>query len=364
MYLIISVSMINLMNAKKVGKSAIRAAQLGGICMKGLAESMPPDFCWKTGGDGGVVPTGCPAGYFRFIALCHAECPAGYAWDGQISCQETCPSGWQTHSYTCFQHIFNWYFRKIFTQHLIDNFHESVPCPKGKYKSGALCYRDCGVVGSLNCGIGACSTSPEACIAAITQIVVDVVSGIVTLISLVVTLGQSAAMSQLRSTVTNGLKQIGQGGVKKAMLTAINSAKGKFLQVFIKKAVKKAQEFVKDAIIEGFTNTIIYMVCKKVIENEAAKVRGDVPEFFSEEWLATGVDMFGIRAIEESCTGEKTRRDGGIACAKSYIQAVSVLDPTGLLTIAAAFMFESCDVPESLPEPIIDQAELASYVVE
>ena len=38
--------------------------------------------------------------------------------------------------------------------------------------------------------------------------------------------------------------------------------------------------------------------------------------------------------------------DGGLGCAKSVVEGLSAFDPTGIMTIAAAFMHPSCDVPE------------------
>lgn len=36
-------------------------------------------------------------------------------------------------------------------------------CPEGRYKSGALCYKDCKVIGMSNCGIGACARDSKSC---------------------------------------------------------------------------------------------------------------------------------------------------------------------------------------------------------
>ena len=237
-YLTVSVSVINIATAKKVGSTAIRAGQLGGNCMKGLAESMPPDFCWKTGGDAGTIPTGCPDGYFRSAALCLEKCKSNYSWDGAFLCLEKCDSGYDTHPLTCYKNLFDWYGRDSYFQKSIDNFSDRVPCPEGKYKSGALCYRNCGVIGMINCGIGACSTDSGACAAAIVGIVVDVVIGMVDLIVFVVSMGTSSAMTSLKSSVKSGLKSIAQDGMKKAMKAAITSIKGKFTKIFIKIAIK------------------------------------------------------------------------------------------------------------------------------
>jgi len=47
-------------------------------CMLGINKSLPPEFCWKKGGDVGIIPTGCPSGFHRELALCYKYCPSGY----------------------------------------------------------------------------------------------------------------------------------------------------------------------------------------------------------------------------------------------------------------------------------------------
>lgn len=54
--------------------------------MSALMSNIPPEFCWKKGGDAGKIPTGCPDGYHRSLALCYKDCKddmkfvAGVCW--------------------------------------------------------------------------------------------------------------------------------------------------------------------------------------------------------------------------------------------------------------------------------------------
>jgi hypothetical protein len=76
-----------------------------------LLESLLPSFWWKSGGDVGVIPTGCPAGYFRFLALCYENCQPGYYFSIGV-CYENCAPGFADHPLSCFKHLFNFYFKK------------------------------------------------------------------------------------------------------------------------------------------------------------------------------------------------------------------------------------------------------------
>ena len=58
--------------------SSVRGLEVGKVCMAAINDVMPPAFCWKSGGDVGTIPTGCPDGFFRFLALCYENCKPGY----------------------------------------------------------------------------------------------------------------------------------------------------------------------------------------------------------------------------------------------------------------------------------------------
>lgn len=43
-------------------------------CYKGFLEKIPPTFCYKKNPDFGKIPTDCPNGYFRSLAMCYENC--------------------------------------------------------------------------------------------------------------------------------------------------------------------------------------------------------------------------------------------------------------------------------------------------
>ena len=59
--------------------------------------------------------------------------------------------------------------------------------------------------------------------------------------------------------------------------------------------------------------------------------------------------------------------DGGLGCAKSVVEGLSTFDPTGIMTIAAAFMHPSCDVPEvgkKVEPDVLEEKELDPAEIE
>jgi len=62
-----------------------------------------------------------------------------------------------------------------------------------------------------------------------------------------------------------------------------------------------------------------------------------------ENWIKT-IDPTGIAAVGFDCKkAAKGDTNDNIACAKSVVKVVANIDPTGLLTIASAFMQPVCE---------------------
>lgn len=120
-----------------------------------------------------MIPTDCPSGYFRSLALCYENCRTGYYHVLGV-CWARCAAGYTDHGATCFKNLFNFYFKSTYIPGSLTNFDSRVPCPKGMYRQGALCYRNCNNIGMENCGIGACSSSSDVCASSIAKMVLDV----------------------------------------------------------------------------------------------------------------------------------------------------------------------------------------------
>ena len=71
---------------------------------------------------------------------------------------------------------------------------------------------------------------------------------------------------------------------------------------------------------------------------------------FTTDNLISAVDIFGVKGIVSSCSD--VSKDGGLGCAKGWMGAAAVFDPTGLLTIATAFMQPHC--PSGLSQTSLD----------
>ena len=183
---------------------------------------MPPDFCWKSGGDVGEMPTNCKGGHpHKVMALCYADCPhPDWSMDWAGTCWELCYSPYDNVLFTCYRNFFHWYFKSSHIPHSVTFFNDDAGCWDDLYKAGALCYRDCAAIGMVNCGLWACAKSDETCGSSIAEMALDVITGIAEAVEFVVTFGADApgaeAENAARNAAKKALKKIGKDGLKKA----------------------------------------------------------------------------------------------------------------------------------------------------
>jgi len=310
-------------------------------CTKAFFESVPPSICWKKGGDIGRIPTDCPQGFFRYLALCFENCAPGYQFDGGALCIAGCPDGYSTQPLTCYKWPFTITARKAYFPKSITNF--EAPCFDGYYRSGALCYRDCNRVGMVNCGIGMCAASNEACAAGVSQMVVDTVSSIGKGVGFVLSFGTSAAATQGISSAKEAMSK-SLDAVKNAAKSGLAFMKNlvnnpEIRKAFMKKAMEAAQEKLKQYAIDKLKETAITNVCGTLHDALVKKVAS------SEEpkGIWDKLDVLGVGEINKNCKNPDGT-NGGIACAKSILSSLDSIDPTGLVGLASAFMHPICDI--------------------
>lgn len=177
-------------------------AALAKSCVSAIVSLIPPAFCWISD-NAGVIPTGCPNGYHRDGALCYEDCRDGERFVGGV-CWSTCGGGWTDTGALCSKcgstKNFPWFkcSTKAKSSHMpksITNFDSRIPCRDGYYKSLALCYKDCKILGMVECGIGGCAASKSSCASTILTMAVDSISSAVSITSLVLSVGTAAPAS-------------------------------------------------------------------------------------------------------------------------------------------------------------------------
>ena len=64
------------------------------ICTESLVQAIPPMWCWKEGGDFGIIPKDCPKGYDRHFEMCFEKCKEGYRFSFGV-CVKQCDEGYK-----------------------------------------------------------------------------------------------------------------------------------------------------------------------------------------------------------------------------------------------------------------------------
>ena len=306
------------------------------ICTNSLLSSLPPAFCWKKGGDAGKIPQNCPKGFTRKGALCEENCKGDYRLIGGV-CYRNCKKGYKDHGLSCYSNFLKWYFKSSYVPKRLTNFDKKVTCPGKMYHSGALCYRDCNIIGLTNCGIGACAIDKNTCGEKVSKIVISVLTGGLNLVTQIFTMGNKPFSMLDKSLINQGLDKLGRDHVNnvfKHVKSVLNLGKN----YIHKETFRKAQDLINKSKILGKLGLKANIVCNPILNALEEKVN----EFGnpSNNGIIEPIDILKAIEVGMDCKGKDS-----LTCAKDVMSVFKNKDPTGLLAIAISFMHPECVVP-------------------
>jgi hypothetical protein len=337
---------------KKAKGMAENSAKIAKACTKGFLKAIPPAFCYKKNGDwgnsnfacsgysrgGALFYKHCNAGYRNVAGVCWADCRGGYTDIGAL-----CSRCWW---YTCgpwwFRHpclACDTYAKHSYVTHIKTILDSSVYCTNaGHYKAGALCYRNCARDDSplVNCGIGACAGSTGACIAGIITMLAEFLVGLVSFVLFVASFG-SAGAGGTQATGAAGRTAIKKLGSKATHCFSI-AKKVANNPAFRRKMMQKVREEVMKKIAE---EVIVGIVALRVAQT--CEAVGN--EIFDKVGAASGpdfkdFDLTGTASAISTCNDPNSQ---GQMCAKAIMNVISLVDPTGLVTMAGSLIQPICD---------------------
>ena len=330
----------------KVSALSIDAVADVGKCVQATLSVAAPRFCWKDGGRNHEIPTGCPGGWHRDMAECFKGCNGGYYYVGGGTCWQHCKGGYHDHGATCFKHIFDWYGKHHYWTDRMTNFDSRVPCGSNQYKSGALCYLDCGNPPSdssaadktsmVNCGYDACSNADAACAGAIAEMIMEAAMTVASIAVLVVTAGTAAPATAAGSAL---LRRMGSQGAKAVAKYSAMSALRHSVQTFSKKVAKEAAK----AFPGNVAGNAIKAYCEVYAKGYYEQLTG-TPQTFDPAKL----DFTGTVSTYNACTPPNGDVNS-VACAKGIVSSLSMVDPSGLLGLASALMHDQCGMHSHRP---------------
>lgn len=321
---------------------ASEAAKYASACLKGALASIPPSFCYKQNGDVGVIPTNCPEGYFRSLALCYENCKSGMKFVAGVCWEDGCKPGYYDFGATCTKCTWSplycdTYAKYSYISPSITNFDSRVTCPSNMYHSGALCYRDCNKAGLVNCGIGACAASSISCAAGIAIMTIDFVLGAIQLITFIISFGASSASKASFDEIRSSYKNIAASTLESGLTTIARIASNSTATDLLKKSTVILAKSILKPIVDFIVESLVAKVCEEVIHIIFNKASNKAPI----ELNLSSLDPTNITNAIKDCKNIQTENDK-LMCAKSVLNTISTVDVTGLTAMAAALIQNTC----------------------
>jgi len=336
-------------------KAAAYKFKVAGACVKGIISAFPSSFCAKNGGDAGTIPTECVDGWVRQGAMCYKKCDPDMDLVAGV-CWKKCKSGYKNLGLACFKKPFKFYFKSSYVTKAATNFDTQSTCKAGNYKFGALCYRDCQNINMVNCGIGYCAMDKNQCNLGITTMSVDITYGIIKIILFFMSYGASSAAStqmnaaksavdKLTTTAKKSLWASTQAYLKKK----VDKVSAKLTTSFIKTKLQevaskefllsKSESLGKSILIPTAVNS----VCNQVAANYFVK-QTESEQKSTSQFDFMMLDIFGFANVAMKCDVIASETDK-VLCADALISIFKPFDPTGVFTLAGAFLTPVCNLP-------------------
>ena len=338
----------------------------------------------------------CPNGYYKHSALsiCLKRCPSGYNNSGGFCVrpeekrERTCPSGYFMKDWKCRKNCPQYYnyvaAGGLCKRNLVIKGVEAMTCKAGERKKGARCYpanapcyggeeQDAGLcyptcnsgfygVGpvcwgkcsssQVHCG-AACATSTSVCVEKVATMVVDTFMLAVN----VATMGFVPKRPNVSSESTKLLKISGKT-VEGTTKTSIKLARAaKTLAKFTKKGVTAAGKFVVKRMAEDTAGNLIEKGTIELnIDLDGYVAMRDYRKAYAEDFVAQTSPKIAaeldsrfspkVAKFLKGLWGEmqfsalKKANDWEIA--QTVLDAVSIVDPTGVVAVVAAYAKPVC----------------------
>ena len=113
-------------------------------------------------------------------------------------------------------------------------------------------------------------------------------------------------------------------------------------EYFVNMMINSTKNFIQDKYADLLNDNVITRICNKVHDEAAEQILNA-----TKPNLVFGIDMSHVQDIIQTCgqvdlTDENNTEE--LMCVKKVLNAAGGIDPTGLTTMAAAFMNPVCNL--------------------
>jgi hypothetical protein len=165
--------------------------------------------------------------------------------------------------------------------------------------------------------------------------VMSVGAAVINCISLVLTMGASSGGgNQALTKASTQAAKISTTAIKSA-----NTALQKSL-IYLKSMGKKVVDFMKSRLADAVKSKIVANICDDVLNAALKKAE--------ENTLSKRINRIDILGVYDTVTEckklqEENTVEQKTSCARAALNLAGVFDPTGLLNVASAFTYATCD---------------------
>ena len=327
--------------------ASVTAQSIASACFTGLMSAVPPDFCYKKGGDFGTLPQTCNASWTYAAGICVKCKEANHTFKAGF-CWEPCPENY-VDKVVCV----NGFSVKPKKFYLPET---ALPtCNRTEYKVLALCYRDCLYGFMVNCGPMSCSMNKATCLSGLVNLALDVLVAYTQSVMFFCSLGlltfNIGSYNLMRTALFNLSEKLGFDLINKNFFKLrdwINTyIGGNQLITFVSsKAAKAIGDNYNLTLVDKDTNFLCTawgdVILQKMNSMDSANITmSDIDPINLKHTIAACKDVSFFK--DDPNLDDTQNQNVRIACAKEALETVSVMDPTGMLSIASALAKPVCD---------------------
>jgi len=195
------------------------------------------------------------------------------------------------------------------------------------------------MIGMINCGIGACSANSATCTAQVINITFEVVGGIVDFIEAIVTAGASLtdeAQALIQDGISDWITSYGDSNAQAANTIITNLVS---TPSYLKRYAEKVTDQLASTYIPGVSTKDLQDICFYVVAQSSINVSDA-----TDVSLSATYDFAGADSLLYPCSGDMSVPDEKYNCASLILNYISLIDTTGIISIASAVANPICEV--------------------
>jgi len=190
-----------------------------------------------------------------------------------------------------------------------------------------------------------CASSSASCASGIINLVANFLSGLAQFVGFVASFGLDAPASEAVSVAKSSVSTIvstAKSAITDAFTTIKNIATNTVARSnFLTKVGQAAITKIKNIAVGTLQSNFISQVCANVGNAILANVTAQAA---APAFNPNSLDPLNIKNTVTNCNNASGDSNAAIACGKDILGSIALVDPTGLASMAAAFMQPTCQV--------------------